>query len=109
MPTNLQNFKQKDLAEVKIFQGVLGGRGATFLVQCRVVNVWVDKQRSAVLCALLVIAVNWAVQSTVITQSRHGNDVFSSSSSSSSVLSPIQCHATKPHTAAGNVAVAVAD
>jgi len=30
LPTNLQNFMQKDLTEVKIFQNVLGG-GATFL------------------------------------------------------------------------------
>ena len=29
LPTNLQNFTQKDLTEVKIFQKVLGG-GATF-------------------------------------------------------------------------------
>jgi len=37
LPTNLQNFTQKDLAEVKIFQNVLGG-GATFLkhpVHCK--------------------------------------------------------------------------
>ena len=30
LPTNLQNFTQKDLTEVKIFQKGLGG-GATFL------------------------------------------------------------------------------
>jgi len=29
LPTNLQNFTQKDLTEMKIFQKVLGG-GATF-------------------------------------------------------------------------------
>ena len=31
LPTNLQNFTQKDLNEVKIFQKVLWGLGATFL------------------------------------------------------------------------------
>jgi len=30
LPTNLQNFMQKDLAELKIFQKKLGG-GATFV------------------------------------------------------------------------------
>ena len=31
LPTNLQNFTQKDLTEVKIFQKVLGGGGYYFL------------------------------------------------------------------------------
>ena len=30
LPTNLQHFTQKDSTEVKIFQKVLGGEGATF-------------------------------------------------------------------------------
>ena len=30
MPTNLQNFTQKDLTEVKIFQNVLGVQRATY-------------------------------------------------------------------------------
>ena len=30
LPTNLQNFVQKDLTEVKIFQKVLGGGGYFF-------------------------------------------------------------------------------
>jgi len=32
LPTNLQNFTQKDLTEVKIFQKVLGG-GSYFLLK----------------------------------------------------------------------------
>jgi len=35
LPTTLQNFRQNDLTEVKIFQNVLGG-GATFLKHCTV-------------------------------------------------------------------------
>ena len=31
LPTYLQNFTQKDFTEVKIFQKVLWGGGATFL------------------------------------------------------------------------------
>ena len=30
LPTSLQNFTQKDLTEVKIFQNVLGGGGTFF-------------------------------------------------------------------------------
>ena len=47
LPTNLQNFTQKDLTEVKIFQKVLGG-GATFFetpgsncaASCRTCTEW---------------------------------------------------------------------
>ena len=35
LPTNLQNFMQKDLTEVKIFQKVIGG-GAIFETHCTV-------------------------------------------------------------------------
>ena len=31
LPTNLQNFMQKDLTKVKIFQKVIGGGGYFFL------------------------------------------------------------------------------
>ena len=49
LPTNLQNFTQKDLTEVKLFQKVLGGyffEAACSLVHCRVVR----RSRRSVRC-----------------------------------------------------------
>ena len=39
LPTNLQNFTQKDLTEVKIFQKVLGGGELLFIKTLHTVDI----------------------------------------------------------------------
>jgi len=39
LPTNFQNFMQKDLTKVKIFQKVFGGGATSFETPCTVTNI----------------------------------------------------------------------